>query len=325
MEYSCHLELDDLQTYVKQVLGEGYWIANVQKMQGGAQKSVYRIECGNGFICVLYVWDVTNNYFQEEIELEQPEERSFGGRQFASNNAFLTQLGIRTPALYHLNSDREAYPFDYALVEYVDGERSDRYFDESLQVQHTVFQRLSDMLARMHNEVRPAYGMLAAEKAGTGPCHRSLLHSALEDLIYASRYIPDIATHRSKLTDTIQRLEAAIMPRQRYGFIHGELGPDHVFVNDKLEPCLIDIEGAHFFDIEYEHSFLEFRFGEHYRYLQGDSLDPARMLFYKMYHHASCTAGGLKLLHRGFPDRKLAGDIVAYNHQAMLKLMDSRI
>lgn len=322
MEYNYHLEWVDLQEYVKQVMGNGYIVASVAKMQGGAQKSVYKIECANGFICVMYVWDFANNYFQQEIENEEPEERSFGGRLLASNNAFLAQLGIRTPALYHLNSDREAYPFDYALVEYVDGERSDRYFDEHPQVQHTVFQRLSDMLGRMHSEVRSSYGKLVSEKAGADPCHRSLMNRALEDLTYASRYIPDIATHRSELADAIQKLEAALVPRRRYGFIHGELGPDHVFVNDKLEPCLIDIEGAHFFDIEYEHSFLELRFGEHYRYLRGDSLDPARMIFYKMYHHTSLTAGGLKLLHRGFPDQKLAKDIATYNYQAMLKFIE---
>jgi hypothetical protein len=46
------------------------------------------------------------------------------------------------------------------------------------------------------------------------------------------------------------------------GFIHGELGPDHILVNESLTPFLIDIEWAMFFDIEHEHSFLELRFGD---------------------------------------------------------------
>ena len=56
--------------------------------------------------------------------------------------------------------------------------------------------------------------------------------------------------------------------------LYMELGPDHVLINDKLEPYLIDIEGTEFFDIEHEHSFLQFRFGDYYRYLKNDTLDP---------------------------------------------------
>ena len=55
----------------------------------------------------------------------------------------------------------------------------------------------------------------------------------------------------------LHELESRIDSRKRYGFIHGELGPDHVLVTDRLEPYLIDIEGAQFFDIEHEHTFLE--------------------------------------------------------------------
>lgn len=46
-----------------------------------------------------------------------------------------------------------------------------------------------------------------------------------------------------------------------------------------------------YYDTEYEHSFMEFRFGDAYSYLKNDRLDRNRMLFYKLYHHISCTAG----------------------------------
>lgn len=88
---------------------------------------------------------------------------------------------------------------------------------------------------------------------------------------------------------------------------------------------MIDIEGAMFYDIEYEHSFLELRFGEHYRYLKNENLDRNRMLFYKLYHHISCTAGGLKLLHRGHPNKKLAKEIADYNYRSALKFIGRSI
>ncbi|MFE5318695.1 hypothetical protein ACFQ88_08305 [Paenibacillus sp. NPDC056579] len=47
------------------------------------------------------------------------------------------------------------------------------------------------------------------------------------------------------------------------------------------------------------------------------------MKFYKLYHHISCTAGGLKLLHRGFPDKQAAQHIVDYNCASALKFARS--
>jgi hypothetical protein len=92
-------------------------------------------------------------------------------------------------------------------------------------------------------------------------------------------------------------------------------------VNGDLEPYLIDIEGAMFFDIEHEHSFLQFRFGEYYSYLKNNDLDDERMLFYRLHHHISVTSGGLKLLNGTFPDKQFAKGIVDYNSQAVIQFL----
>ncbi|WP_091176847.1 phosphotransferase [Paenibacillus sp. 1_12] len=305
------------------VFGTGYFIISVSKMHGGAQKVVYKIDCSNGFSCVLYVWDLSMNYFKEEIANEDINEQSYGSDLFELNNKYLTQHGIQTPSLYDLNKERNRYPFDYALVEYVDGHKAEAFFHHSdPRIQDKVFQCLGDMLTGMHTNERHSYGNSNHSRINTENCHLLQLENAKAQLSYASQHIENIGSNQSKLLDTLYELESRIKPRTQYGFIHGELGPDHVLINDKLEPFLIDIEGAMFFDIEHEHSFLEFRFGDFYRYLKNDTLDPNRMLFYRFHHHISLTSGGLKLLHRGFPDQQFAKDLADHHAQCTMRFIE---
>jgi hypothetical protein len=323
MDITCHLDQADLQDYMKKVFGTGYLVASVSKMHGGAQKVVYKIDCSNGFSCVLYVWDLTMNYFQEEIANKDINEQSYGSDLFELNNKYLTQLGIQTPSLYDLNKERNRYPFDYALVEYVDGHKAEFYFHHSdSRIQDKVFQRLGDMLTGMHTNERHIYGKPNHSGINTENCHLLQMENAKLQLSYASQHIDSIGANQSKLLDTLYKLESRIKARTKYGFIHGELGPDHILVNDRLTPFLIDIEGAMFFDIEHEHSFLELRFGDFYRYLKKDTLDPNRMLFYRFHHHISLTSGGLKLLHRGFPDQQFAKDLANHHSQCALRFIE---
>jgi hypothetical protein len=323
LEIYCHLDSASLQEYVGKVFGTSYLVQNVTKMHGGAQKVVYKVGCTNGFSCALYVWDLNMNYFQEEIENNSINAQCSDSDLFEINNRYLIEHSIRTPALYDLNKERTQYPFDYALVEYVVGQEAEVYFQHSDdEVKDHVFQQLGDMITCMHANERISYGKANHNENNMGQCHLPQLENAKQQLSYASRYIDSIRENHCKLLDRLYELESRIEPRNRYGFIHGELGPNHVLVTENLEPYLIDIEGAQFFDIEYEHSFLEFRFGDFYRYLKNDNLDRSRMLFYQLYHHISLIAGGLKLLHRGFPDQQTARDIVDYNLKSALRFIE---
>lgn len=75
------------------------------------------------------------------------------------NTRFLAQHGIRTPALYDLNNDRGRYGYDFALVEYVDGQKAEAYFQHNNpKDRDALFQRIRDMLTHMHNIQRNVYG-----------------------------------------------------------------------------------------------------------------------------------------------------------------------
>ncbi|WP_274648723.1 phosphotransferase [Paenibacillus humicola] len=184
--------------------------------------------------------------------------------------------------------------------------------------------RLGDMLERMHRITRETFGKLGEEslQPPSSSCHSLVLENARKQLEYAARHLAPLARREERLAAALEETYAAIGPRDRFGFIHGELGPDHVLVNGRLEPMMIDIEGAEFCDIEHEHSFLQFRFGEFYRYLERPGLDPERMRFYKLAHHLSCASGGIKLLQRGFPNRKLASHIAHHNARSALRFLE---
>lgn len=322
MNLSYHLDQTDLQEYIKKVFGASYIVAGTSQMQGGAQKAVYKVECDNGFACILYVWDLGMNYFQKEIEDGDIHARSYGGDLFEINNKYLTERGIRTPALYDMNKERNQYSFDYALVEYVEGQKMDHYVNQSNKDDHVeLLQRAGDMVARMHANERDTFGKVDQMSTVTGECHELQMKNAKADLIYISKHVEDFKLNHHKLLDKLYELEARIQSRMRYGFIHGELGPDHFIINNRFVPFVIDIEGAEFFDIEHEHSFLQIRFGEYYKFFANDTLDPNRMLFYRYHHHISLTAGFLKLLHRGFPNQLLAKSVIKLQSQNALSFI----
>ncbi|SEL79085.1 Phosphotransferase enzyme family protein [Paenibacillus sp. OK003] len=323
MKFCCHLDSASLQEYMETVFGMSYVVSNVTKMHGGAQKVVYKVDCTNGFSSVLYVWDLAMNYFKEEIENNNINAKSFGSELFELNNRYFIEHSIRTPALYDLNKERDRYTFDYALVEYVAGQKAEAYFNHTDSgVKERVFQQLGEMITDMHANERKIYGKPNHNENNTGPCHLLQLENAKLQLSYAAGHIGGIRENQNKLLDTLYELESRIQPRNEYGFIHGELGPDHILVNDRLEPYLIDIEGAEFFDIEHEHSFLEFRFGDFYSYLKNDHLDRNRMLFYRFHHHISLISGGLKLLHRGYPNRQFAKDLTDHHYRCVLQFIE---
>lgn len=211
MEIYCHLDAAALQAYVEKVFGTGYSVAMVTKMHGGAQKVVYKIDCTNGFTCVLYVWDITMNYFQEEIADQNTNAQSYGSEQFEINNRYLLEHSIRTPALYDMNKDRNPYDFDYALVEYVAGQAAEAYFNHSdSRVKETIFQRLGDMITGMHAGESVIYGKPDQTEANAGQCHLLQLDNAIIQLAYASEYIDVIHKNQGKLLDMLYNLESKI-------------------------------------------------------------------------------------------------------------------
>lgn len=310
-----------LGDWTERIFGTGYHPEEANQMHGGAQKAVYTVRCSNGFRFVLYVWDVRMNYFREELEQKEAAEAmsGYGGEPFRTVNEFMEKLQVRTPKLYHFESGATTGDADFAFVEYVEGREASDFFQADTKIQDRIFEPLADMLNRLHRQTRTHWGKLH-EPLTQSPsgCHLPMLAQARRELEYLAENVPVFRNHHDRFVEVIQGLAAKIQPRPSYGFIHAELGPNHVLVDRELRPWLIDIEGALFFDPEYEHSFMEFRFDNYDRYLRTGGLDPDRMAFYKLYHHISYSDAAHRLLQRGFPDAETVKEIMEFNTQSAL-------
>jgi len=76
-----------------------------------------------------------------------------------------------------------------------------------------------------------------------------------------------------------------------------------------------------FFDVEWEHAFLQLRFGEHYRWLRSAGLDGQRLRFYRLALHLSLIAWPLRLLDGDFPDREPMMQIAEFNTERVLEFV----
>jgi hypothetical protein len=279
----------DLAGVVRSGLGRG--LLGVERLTGGTSKGVYRLRLDDGSTAVAYLWDPAENYWAED---------SGGAGLFEVAHARFAAAGVRTPRVHVLDRSRGRYPADYALVEDVPGER----LSEVADPRPRTLELLGDALRAM------------AERTGPPPerpCEESALERALVDLGEAARRVERIGVERERFDGLVRDLAAAVRPRARHGLVHGELGPEHVLVGAGGEPVVIDIEGASFTDVEWEHAYLGFRFGERYRWLEVDGLDERRVRFYRLALHLSLVAGPLRLLDGDFPDRDGMLGIVAAN------------
>ncbi|ETI68499.1 phosphotransferase [Neobacillus vireti] len=323
-----HIKSLELEKLLKRIFNKEQKVLTVKQLHGGAQKVVYKVACLDGFTCILYVWDWSKNYVlgRAKNEKAKPIGQSYGAELFEYNFKYLQQLGIRVPNVYYIDRTQSSYSFDFAIVEDVGNIDLSAYIQANPELKPFVLKKLENMLKRIHKHSSEKYGQLnlvdRIEKQSL-TCEQIVLNETLKDLDHLVGNVPSIAENKDRLTKVLYKLYGDLSPRRKYGLIHGELGPDHVRVDPEGNPILIDIEGCKFFDIEYEHAFLEFRFGEHYRYIRNDELDPNRMLFYKFHLHISYSSGPIKIIEGGFPDADFIRDIVDYNVKATLGFLNN--
>jgi hypothetical protein len=126
----------------------------------------------------------------------------------------------------------------------------------------------------MHAQRGPTFGRVGHVDGGGvaagGSCEAIVLDRALADLAEGAARDGRLEAVRDDLQERLRGLAAAIHPRSDHRLIHGELGPDHVLVDARGRPVMIDIEGLMYFDVEWEHVFL--------RLLDGDFPERAGML-----------------------------------------------
>lgn len=312
------LRPDDVRDLVTEHFGAGRRPAALDRLAGGSKKGVYRLRLDDRTTTILYVWAAGENYWPPSPTVpDDPFTDASGAELFAVNHAALTAAGVRTPRLLMLDRDGRYLDADLALVEDAGAVTLEALMEQDPAAAATPLSTLGDALRRLHTTRGPQYGKLAAIARGDAPQARRT-----EDIIEdrALRHLDAAAARDARLADAhdrigghVRRLRHAITPRQEYGLIHSELGPDHVLVTPAGEPAMIDIEGLAYFDVEWEHAWLRMRFGDAYWALRPVDLDPNRLEFYQYAQILDLIEGPLRIADTDFPDRRWMLDLAEWN------------
>lgn len=305
---------------VRAALGSDHRVLALTRLPGGTKKGAYRLRLDDDSTVVAYVWDDTEDFWPDSgltRDEADPFAHASGHALFDNARRHLNALDVRTPEVFLSDDTHTYFPADIAIVEDIQGPSLETILHDHPDRAAPIMDRLAGQLGRLHAQTSPHFGRPSALAKGRLPyadsCQDLVLDRALTDLTEAAAREAAAATAHDHLAATIHTLHTAVAPRTRHALIHGELGPDHVLVDARDQPVLIDIEGLMFFDVEWEHVFLRLRYEDHYAHLHRPDLDAARMRLYSLAMHLSLVAGPLRLLDGGYPDRDGMRGIVDHN------------
>ena len=312
------LQPDDLRDLVAEQVGADRRLTALDRLAGGSKKGVYRLGLDDQTTVILYVWAAGENYWPPLPTVpDDPFTDASGAELFAANHAALAAASVRTPRLLMLDRDGRYLDADIALVEDAGALRLEALMERDPVAAAAPLSTLGDALRRMHTTFSPQYGKLAAIARGEAPQTRRT-----EDIIVdrALGHLDAVATRDARLADAhdriaghVRQLRSSVTARQAYGLVHGELGPDHVLVTPAGEPVMIDFEGLAYFDVEWEHAWLQMRFGVAYPALRPVDLDPHRLELYRYAQVLSLIEGPLRIADTDFPDRQWMLDLAEWN------------
>jgi aminoglycoside phosphotransferase (APT) family kinase protein len=312
------LQVDDLHDLVAEQFGRDRRLLTLDRLTGGTKKGVYRLGLDDWASVILYVWaDTENCRPPAPLVPDDPFTDANGAELFATAQTALAAADVRTPQVLMLERDRRCLDADIALVEDVGSLRLETQMEQDPTAAATTLSALGDTLRRMHTTAGPQYGKIATIAGGTAPQARRtedvILDRAPAHLDAAATRDDRLADAHHRITDHLRHLHGTVTPRQTYALVHGELGPDHVLVTPAGEPVMIDIEGLAFFDIEWDHAWLQMRFRDAYLRLHPVELDQDRLEFYRYAQVLSLIEGPLQIASTDFPDRQWMLDLAEWN------------
>ena len=318
----------ELAGLISAAVGSGRQLRTVIRLPGSSKKGVYRAVFADNSTAIVYVWDATEDYWPAGSRVgdyADPFSHASGLALFQAAQERLSALGVRTPQVYLADASREHYPADVAVLEDVPGPTLEDVLRDDPRRAEAPVRRLADALRVLHADKAPSFGkVLHVDSGGLShgsSCEQLVLERALDHLAEAATRDERIKRVASQAQDALQWRAAAVLPRSDHSLIHGELGPDHVVLDGRDQPVIVDIEGLMYFDVEWEHVFLRLRFGRNYDVLHRPGLDQDRLKLYLLAMHLSLVAGPLRLLDGDYPERQVMLDISEYNLQQVLVLL----
>lgn len=294
---------------VKTVFGKEYDLISVRRILGGAQKHTYLAGCTNGFCFVIYMWDKSTTFFNNETGIFS----SSSAVLFEKNNKLMKECDVLTPDLYYMDRGRNEWNYEYAFVEYIDGVDMDFIIAKEPERLPYVLKSLTTGINKLHSIKSSAVGQIGRMQEEQfdvigyelEDIHKNCLYLQEKDIEYVELYIKA----ERKAVELAKNLDK----RREYTFIHSELGPNHVMADKDNNAYLIDIEGARYYDVEKENSFLQFRFNNRITGIR-DNIDDKRMQFYHIGHCFGNLRGAIELKEKGYYDMDDVNGMIDFFH-----------
>ena len=321
-------DAESLRPVVRAAFGQDRSLLRAVRLAGGSKKGAYRLTLGDGGTVLMYAWDDSEDYWQGVLpetagDPADPFSHASGLALFEAAARRLASAGARCPELLFTDRSRSLYPAEIAVVEDVTGGSLEALLERDPAAAQRPLSVLADWLAAMAAIRSPSIGKVAfvdegGRSAGTS-CEKLTLDHALADIQEIAGQDRRVAGAQGRLEKTLHSLTEPIEPRTTAALVHGELGPDHVLLDRRGEPVLIDIEGARYFDVETEHVWMRMRFGEHYAKLSQDRLDEDRLRFYQLCMHLGLVAGPLRIARTSHPEREWFRNTAEYHLRRALE------
>jgi hypothetical protein len=321
-------DVESMRPVVRAAFGRSRSLLRVERLAHGSKKGAYRLTMDGGGTALVYAWDDSEDYWQGVLpegadDPADPFSHASGLALFEAAAHRLASAGVRCPELLLADRSRSVYPADIAVVEDVAGGTLEVLVENDPAAAERPLSVLAGWLAAMAAVRSPSPGKVAFIDAGGRPpvtaCEKIMLDRALAQLSEIAGRDGRAAGAQGRLEEALRVLAEPIGPRTAAALVHGELGPDHVLLDRRGEPVLIDIEGAMYFDVEVEHVWMRVRFGGHYAKLSRGGLDEDRLRFYQLCMHLDLVAGPLRIAGTSHPERDWFRSLADHHLQRALE------
>lgn len=292
----------------KEVFGSEYALVSMERLLGGAQKHTYLAKCSNGFQFVVYQWDKHTTYFERN---ENEIFCSSSAVLFEKNHEFMKAHDVLTPALFYMDRSRTETDCEYACVEYIDGADMDFIAANEPGRMADVIKSLTANINRLHSIKSASAGQVGNMQDKQFDVIAHELEDIHQNCVYLQEHDREYAELYIRAESKAIEIAKGLKKREEYTFIHSELGPNHVMVDCNNNAYLIDIEGARYYDVEEENSFLRFRFNNQLTGL-NDHVDEKRMAFYHIGHCFGHLRGSTELKQKDYYDMDDVSGMIAF-------------
>jgi len=302
---------------VKKVFGKEYKLASMERILGGAQKHTYHARCTNDFEFIIYQWGSGTTYL--ESYGENAVFCSSSAKLFQSNNYLMRTHGVLTPKLFYMDRTRSECDYDYAFVEYISGHDMDYIIEKEPHRLPKVLESLRVSINRLHRIKSEVPGQIDRMQTSDFDIVLFELEQLRQNSDYLKEYDNEYFDYYVQVETKATEYASKLKKRKEYTFIHSELGPNHVIVDKEDNAYLIDIEGAKFYDVEEELSFLDIRFDKMLETVES-AVDEQRMYFYYLGHCLGNLQGAIELKRQGYYDMDDLNGMIEFFHKQVIEI-----